>query len=108
MSSTDDKSTTSVKGEGLDEVCACCGIAKVDDIKLNICDGGCDFVKYCSDDCQGNHREQHDEECKKRKAELHDKQLFTQPDSNYLGECIVRLDWMVLVLILEGEHLRLS
>ena len=85
--STDDKTTTSVKGEGLDEVCACCGIAKVDDIKLKDCGGGCDLVKYCSDGCQGNHREQHEEECMKRKAELHDKQLFTQPDSNYLGEC---------------------
>jgi hypothetical protein len=68
-----------------DEVCACCGIAAIDDIKLKKCDGGCDLVKYCSDNCQENHREQHEEECKKR--ELHDKELFTQPDGSYLGEC---------------------
>ena len=52
----------------VDEVCACCGIAPVDDIKLKLCDGGCDLVKYCSDVCQENHREQHEEECKGRKA----------------------------------------
>jgi len=52
-----------------------------------LCDGGCDLVKYCSDGCQTNHREQHEEECKKRKAEMHDKQLFTQPDSSHKGEC---------------------
>ena len=68
------------------EVCACCGIAAVDDIKLKFCDD-CDLVKYCSDDCQRNHREQHEEECKKRRAELHGKHLFDQPDSNHLGEC---------------------
>jgi hypothetical protein len=69
------------------EVCACCGIAEVDDITLRLCDGGCDLVKYCSDECQENHREQHEEECKTRKAELHDKKLFTQPDGNHRGEC---------------------
>ncbi len=79
--STDDKTTPSV------EVCASCGIAEVDDIKLKICDGGCDLVKYCSDDCQENHREQHEEECKNRKEEMHDKQLFTQPDISHKGEC---------------------
>ena len=70
-----------LKEEGLAEVCACCGIAAVDDIKLKDCDGGCDLVKYCSDGCQENHRDQHNEECKKQKI------LFTQPDSSYLGEC---------------------
>jgi hypothetical protein len=85
----------SLKLEGVDdddahdEVCACCGIAEVDDVKLKLCDGGCDLVKYCGVECQGNHREQHLEECNKRKAELHDKQLFTQPDSSYLGECSI-------------------
>jgi len=44
-------------------------------------------VKYCSDNCQEIQREQHEEECMKRKAELHDKQLFTHPDSSHLGEC---------------------
>ncbi len=82
MSTDDNKITTSV----LDS-CACCGIAGVDDIKLNICDDGCDLVKYCSDDCQTNHRKEHEEDCKKRKVELHDKKLFTQPDISHHGEC---------------------
>jgi hypothetical protein len=89
------------------EVCACCGVAAVDDIKLKMCDGGCDLVKYCRDDCQTNHREQHEDECKKRRAELRDdiqrratelrqtflrdelrdKQLFEPDSSSYRGEC---------------------
>jgi TPR repeat protein len=44
-------------------------------------------VKYCSDECQNNHREQHEEECKKRLAELRDKDLFTQPNELHLGGC---------------------
>ncbi len=69
-----------------DEVCANCGIAPVDDIKLKICDD-CDLVKYCSDKCQENHREQHEDNCRKRKAVLHDKQLFEQPEETCYGEC---------------------
>jgi hypothetical protein len=69
------------------DVCANCGIAGVDEIKLKICDGGCDLVKYCSDKCRDDHREQHHDYCKKRAAKLHDKRLFTQPDGAHLGEC---------------------
>ena len=67
--------------------CASCGIAEVDDIKLKGCDGGCDLVKYCSDACQENYKEHHEEECKKRKAENRDRDLFTQPDISHYGEC---------------------
>jgi len=67
--------------------CASCGIAGVDDVKLMDCDDGCDLVKYCSDKCQKNHREQHEEECKKRMTELRDKDLFTMPDNSCYGEC---------------------
>jgi hypothetical protein len=70
-----------------DEVCASCGIAAIDDIKLKECGGGCNLVKYCSDNCQELHRDQHKEDCKKRKAEMRDKELFTQPNSSYMGEC---------------------
>ena len=66
--------------------CASCGIAQVDDIKLEEC-SGCDLVKYCSDKCREEHREQHEEECKKRKAELSDKELFQQPEETCYGEC---------------------
>ena len=37
-------------------VCANCGIAAVDDIKLEECTD-CDLVKYCSDKCREDHRE---------------------------------------------------
>jgi tetratricopeptide (TPR) repeat protein len=70
-----------------DEVCASCGTAAVDDAKLKKCNNGCDLVKYCSDPCEANHREQHEEECKKRKTDLRDRDLFTQPDIRHLGEC---------------------
>ena len=73
--------------EEADVCCASCGIAAIDDIKLKQCNGGCDLVRYCSDKCQGNHREQHEEECKQRKAELRDKELFEQPDISHWGEC---------------------
>ena len=72
-----------------DEVCASCGIAAVDDVTLKDCDGGCDLVKYCSDGCQSNHRDQHEQECNKRKAEIHDKQLFEQPNCSHWGECSI-------------------
>jgi hypothetical protein len=75
------------KTEEADECCASCGIVPLDDIQLERCDGGCDLVKYCSDRCQENHRDQHGEECKQRKKELHDKELFEQPDGSHLGEC---------------------
>ena len=66
--------------------CASCVAAEVDDIKLMDCDG-CDLVKYCSDECQKNHRSEHEEECKKRAAEIRDELLFKQPESSHLGDC---------------------
>ena len=74
-----------VSEEQIDEVCASCGNAEVDNVKLKKCT--CELVKYCSDGCRGEHREQHNEECKKRTEELHDKKLFTQPDRCCFGEC---------------------
>ncbi len=66
--------------------CASCGIAEIDDIKLTQCDS-CDLVRYCSLDCQREHKAQHEEACKKRAAELRDKLLFKQPESTHLGDC---------------------
>ena len=67
--------------------CACCGIAEIDDIKLmKDCDD-CDLVKYCSGECKGNHKSEHEEECKKRAAELRDELLFKQPEGNHWGDC---------------------
>ena len=69
-----------------ENVCANCGIAGVDNIKLEECHD-CDLVRYCSDKCKEDHREQHSEECEKRADKLHEKRLFTQPDGTHLGEC---------------------
>ncbi len=68
-----------------DEVCASCGKAEVDEIKLKKC--ACKLVKYCSVECQKNHRPQHKKACKKRLAKLRDDKLFQQPEEDYLGEC---------------------
>ena len=67
--------------------CANCGITEVDEVKLEEDCDRCNLVKYCSDKCRGEHREQHDEECKRRKAGLYDRKLFTQPESTHRGEC---------------------
>ena len=67
-------------------VCANCGVPEVDEIKLEECND-CDLVRYCGDKCREDHREQHEEEYKNRKALLHDRKLFTQPDGTHLGEC---------------------
>ncbi len=66
--------------------CAYCGIAEVDEIKLKECDA-CDLVKYCGDECQQDHKSQHEEACKKRAAELRDEILFKQPESSHKGDC---------------------
>ena len=75
----------SVDSESADEVCACCGKAEVDDVKLKKC--ACNLVRYCGVDCQTNHRPQHKKACKKRLAEKRVDLLLTQPDSSHLGEC---------------------
>ena len=72
--------------EASDVVCGWCGVAGVDNVILEDCDG-CDLVKYCSDNCRGEHREQHEEECKQRAKELYDNKLFRHPDSSHRGEC---------------------
>ena len=66
--------------------CAACGVAEIDEIKLTECDG-CDLVRYCGDDCREDHKSEHEEDCKKRAAELRDKLLFKQPESSHLGDC---------------------
>ncbi len=72
----------------IDEVCANCGITGGDDVKLLLCTA-CKLVKYCSIDCQKNHRPQHKKACKKRAAEIRDDRLFTQPEESHLGECSI-------------------
>src|SRR6056300_1603248 len=79
--------SSGVEQQGDDEeVCASCGKAAVNNVKLKLCTA-CKLVKYCSVECQKNHRPQHKKACKKRMAEIRDDRLFTQPDETYLGEC---------------------
>jgi hypothetical protein len=80
------ESSEQLEAEGTgDEVCAACGTAAVDDVKLKKC--ACNLVKYCSVDCQKSDRPKHKRACRKRLAEIHDNKLFTQPDSSHFGEC---------------------
>ncbi len=76
MSEEEDKSS----------ICASCGIAEVDEIKLKNCTA-CYLIKYCSVKCQRDHRSKHKRDCKKRAAELRDELLFKQPESTHLGDC---------------------
>ena len=68
-----------------DEVCANCGTAALDDVKLKKC--ACLLVQYCGVECQKNHRPHHKKACKKRLAEVRDDRLFQQPEESYLGDC---------------------
>src|SRR6056300_1678752 len=68
-----------------EELCASCGTAAVGDVKLKKC--ACDLVKYCTVDCQKNHRPQHKKICKKTVEELRDKDLFEQSKSRHMGDC---------------------
>ncbi len=79
--------SSSVVEEQVDEVCASCGISGGDDVKLKLCTA-CKLVKYCSVECQKNHRPQHKKSCKKRAAVIREDLLFTPPpEGSYLGEC---------------------
>ena len=72
-------------GEAAD-VCASCGIAEIDEIKLKTC-AACKSLRYCSVECQKKHWPHHKRACKKRMAELRDELLFRQPESSNLGDC---------------------
>ena len=78
-----------ISGEGDGEatdVCASCGIAEIDEIKLKTCTA-CKLVRYCSVECQKKHRPQHKRACNKRMAEMRDELLFKQPESSSWGDC---------------------
>ena len=67
-------------------LCASCGTAGGNDIKLRNCTA-CYLVRYCGVKCQKDHRSKHKKECRKRAAELRDELLFKQPESSYRGDC---------------------
>ena len=76
----------STPSDEADEICASCGIAKGDDIKLKKCTA-CKLLQYCSVACQKEHRPQHKRDCKRRALELREELLFRQPESGYRGDC---------------------
>ena len=79
MSSTDD-TTFSV------DLCASCGVAAVDDIKLKyvmVAAISCVIAAMIARVIISTTK------TKKRKAELRDKDLFTQPDISHWGECLI-------------------
>ena len=87
MSSTEETTAEEEAAAAADVMCcASCGVAAIDDVELKKkC--ACGLVKYCSDDCQNNHREQHKDSCTRRLAEIRDRDLFEQPDESYMGDC---------------------
>ncbi len=78
--------SSNIDQSDVEEVCANCGITGGDDVKLKLCTA-CKLVKYCSIDCQKNHRPRHKKACKKKLAEIRDDKLFQQPDESHFGEC---------------------
>ena len=86
MSRNDIKEGEDIVAQARKMCCASCGKSELDDIKLKKCDG-CDLVRYCSDNCQQDHRPQHAGKCKERAAELREETLFRQPESSHLGDC---------------------
>ena len=85
--------TAEAEAESGGIVCANCGVAEGDEIKLLEECTACQSVRYCGDKCREEHQELHSEECENRKALLHDKKLltdrklFTQPEETHYGEC---------------------
>jgi tetratricopeptide (TPR) repeat protein len=77
----------SADSESTDEVCANCGIAALDNVKLKKC--ACKLVQYCTVECQKNHRPNHKKACKKRMVEIRENKLLEQPDETHRGECLI-------------------
>ena len=83
---TFNKMSTAAEEDDTMMLCASCGTAGSDDIKLMKCTA-CYLVRYCGVKCQRDHWPKHKRECKKRAAELKDEILFRQPESNHYGDC---------------------
>ena len=92
------------KASNITTVCASCGVAEIDHVKLKECDN-CDLVRYCSDECQKNHRSEHEDACKKRAAELRDEMLFKQPEGTHLEDCPICCLPLSLEMEESGMHM---
>ena len=78
-------------------VCANCGKAESDDIKLKTC-AACKGTEYCSRECQAAHWPNHKAVCKNRAAEILDEKLFKDPPAR--PECPI----CMLPLPFDAKH----
>lgn len=85
MSTVDDNNK-----DDIPNICANCGKCEDSTKSLKAC-AACKMVKYCNRECQIDHRSQHKKTCKKRAAELHDEQLFKQPQHEDCPICFLRM-----------------
>ena len=98
MAFADKTNTVSLSPPTRADVCANCNVsagasreaAGDGAVVLKKCTA-CLLVKYCSVDCQRNHRNQHKKECKRRAAELKDERLYGQgrerPEGDFCPIC---------------------
>jgi len=70
--------------------CANCDKGEEESVNLKTC-VACKDVKYCNRDCQAAHRPRHKKACKKRAAELHEKALFKEVESEECPICMLPL-----------------
>ena len=71
----------------MDERCIFCEVSTYEELMEHLMRRVDDLVRYCTDECQQEHKSEHEEACKKREAELRDELLFKQPKSTHLGDC---------------------
>jgi tetratricopeptide (TPR) repeat protein len=80
----------SSKEETKADICSAnanCGIAEVNEVKMEEEKCTCKLLRSCSDKSREEHLEQHEEECLKQAAKMQDDDLFRQPERSHLGEC---------------------
>ena len=73
-----------------DSMSTCDNCGKEGSNHLKACTA-CKLVKYCNRECQKKHRPMHKKECRRRAAELHEEELFKQPQSEDCPICFIRM-----------------
>ena len=80
--------SSEAEGAETEHVCANCGIAEVDEIKLEECGcAGCNLVNKCSEE----HREQHDEGARKGTTNYSDNPMAAMKGNARSASCRCRL-----------------
>ena len=81
---------SSSKEEAKTDICSAnanCGVAEVDEVKLEEEECSCNLLRSCSDKRRGEQQEKDEEECQKQVAKIQADDLFRQPDGSHRGEC---------------------